>query len=149
MADYAESADVRRDAIKRKHEGLENSGILIHRMAMAECTSQGAENQREQQQRKKKKASRTATVDVKTVIDIIRSGIDERKQRESRANSLLEKIPKFDQEQAGRQAEQVAPSQRMLMAVFQAVVARGDGRATYCLEPSIIAMHDVKPLKHS
>ncbi|KAG9405610.1 hypothetical protein AC1031_003515 [Aphanomyces cochlioides] len=124
MADFAESADVRRDASKRKQEGVENSGVLMRRMAMEELTPQGLEKEGEEHKRKKIKAVRTASVDMNNIMEVIRSGIEERANRESRATSLMEKRLKFDQEQAARQAEQFASTQRILMDAIAALIKK-------------------------
>ncbi|CAK4619225.1 unnamed protein product [Aphanomyces euteiches] len=58
IEDYAQVKEVRRDAEKRKSEGIENSGTLIRKLAMAELASSKESDQSDSPCKKKRKCRR-------------------------------------------------------------------------------------------
>lgn len=125
MDDFAQNNDVRKDAAKRKQEGIENSGTMLRRMAMAELTSQGEETGTSDKRRKKSKPT-APVLDVASLINVIKSGIDEKQRREARATEVMLERLRFDQEQALRQEEQHASNQRFMRELVAALVKKSE-----------------------
>ncbi|ETV79638.1 hypothetical protein H257_06895 [Aphanomyces astaci] len=108
--DFAENEAVRKDAAKRKLEGVENSGLIMRQLAMAEL-GMSAEKTEDAEitpiKRRKKSKKPAPTLDIASLMGIIREGIEDKERREAQRLQ-------YDREQANRHAEQLAAQQRVL-----------------------------------
>ncbi|RHY15160.1 hypothetical protein DYB36_005209 [Aphanomyces astaci] len=108
--DFAENEAVRKDAAKRKLEGVDNSGLIMRQLAMAELemSSEKTEDAEITPIKRPKKSKKPApTLDIVSLMGIIREGIEDKERREAQRLQ-------YDREQANRHAEQLAAQQRVL-----------------------------------
>ncbi|ETV64469.1 hypothetical protein H257_18654 [Aphanomyces astaci] len=108
MDDFAKNEAARKDAAKRKLEGVENSGLVMRQLAMAELETsakkiEDAEITPIKQSKKSKKPA--PTLDIASLMGIIREGIENKERREAQRLQ-------YDREQANRHDEQLAAQQR-------------------------------------
>ncbi|KAF0687306.1 Aste57867_20916 [Aphanomyces stellatus] len=122
MRDHEESSDARRDVKKRKAEGIESSGVLMRRMAIAEVTTQGDEAEGGDIVRKKKPAA--PRVDVGGLLEVIQSGIDEKRRRDDAMIEMMKERLDFDRAQADRQAQHHADQQCLMLELVGAILKK-------------------------
>ncbi|CAK4074258.1 unnamed protein product [Aphanomyces euteiches] len=81
--DYEQVGAEKRQAAKRKTEGIQNSGLVMRQLAMDELASSSSDLPN------KKKSKRPApTVNINALVETIQTAIDEKKQREKRVETL-------------------------------------------------------------
>ncbi|KAH9117591.1 hypothetical protein LEN26_012567 [Aphanomyces euteiches] len=95
IEDYAQVKEVRRDAEKRKSEGIENSGTLIRKLAMAELASSKESDQSDSPCNKKKKVSPLKSKALHDLVESIQHGIAEQR---ARAEIVTEKAAEIQRE---------------------------------------------------
>ncbi|RQM31374.1 hypothetical protein B5M09_013805 [Aphanomyces astaci] len=99
--DFAENEAVRKDAAKRKLECVENSGLIMRQLAMAEL-GMSAEKTEDAEitsiKRRKKSKKPAPTLDIASLMGIIREGIEDKERREAQRLQ-------YDREQANRHVE--------------------------------------------
>ncbi|KAG9404513.1 hypothetical protein AC1031_004721 [Aphanomyces cochlioides] len=115
MNDFAQNEDLRKDGEKRKREGIENSGMLMRTMAMAEMCPK----------RKKASPQKLQKDDqVKLLIDAISSGLAQKCERDESIARLKQERLQFDKDQAIIQQQQHADNQRAMLAFMQALAKK-------------------------
>ncbi|KAG9412121.1 hypothetical protein AC1031_017751 [Aphanomyces cochlioides] len=118
MNDFAQNEDLRKDVETRKREGIENSGMLMRTMAMAEMTS--VDPDFSAKKRKKASPQKLQKDDqVKLLIDAISSGHAQKRERDESIGRLKQERLQFDKDQAIIQ--QHADNQRAMLAFMQAL----------------------------
>ncbi|ETV78279.1 hypothetical protein H257_07871 [Aphanomyces astaci] len=99
--DFAENEAVRKDAAKRKLECVENSGLIMRQLAMAEL-EMSAEKTEDAEitsiKRRKKSKKPAPTLEIASLMGIIREGIEDKERREAQRLQ-------YDREQANRHVE--------------------------------------------
>ncbi|KAG9405218.1 hypothetical protein AC1031_004326 [Aphanomyces cochlioides] len=117
--DYEQVGVEKRQAAKRKTEGIQNSGLVMRQLAMDELTSSSSHVP------VKKKSKRPApTVNINAFVETIQTAIDEKKQREKRMEDIAIQRLEFDREQASRQAAQFEANQRMTLELLGAFLKK-------------------------
>ncbi|RHY21485.1 hypothetical protein DYB25_008569 [Aphanomyces astaci] len=84
--DFAENEAVRKDAAKRKLEGVENSGLIMRQLAMAELemSAKKTEDAEITSIKRRKKSKKPApTLEIASLMGIIREGIEDKERREA------------------------------------------------------------------
>ncbi|RHY86002.1 hypothetical protein DYB37_011347 [Aphanomyces astaci] len=84
--DFAENEAVRKDAAKRKLKGVENSGLVMRQLAMAELETSGKETEDAAItpiKRCKKSKKPAPTLDIASLMGIICEGIEAKERREA------------------------------------------------------------------
>ncbi|RHY43351.1 hypothetical protein DYB26_006356 [Aphanomyces astaci] len=112
---------VRKDAAKRKLEIVENSGLIMRQLVMAELETTAKENEDAEItpiKRRKKSKKPAPTLDIASLMGIIREGIEDDKERRE-AQRL-----QYDREQDNRHAEQLAAQQRALVDLVAAIAKK-------------------------
>ncbi|RHZ05385.1 hypothetical protein DYB37_001195 [Aphanomyces astaci] len=118
--DFAENEAVRKDAAKRKLEGIENSGLIMRQLAMAELEMSAKKTEDAEItpiKRRKKSKKPAPTLDIASLMGIIREGIEDKERREAQRLQ-------YDREQANRHAEQLAAQQRVLVDLVAAIAKK-------------------------
>ncbi|RHY15352.1 hypothetical protein DYB32_010770 [Aphanomyces invadans] len=123
MDDYKATESVRKDASKRKLEGIENSGTLLRKMAMEELERSSADGDPATPRKKKRKAT-PPSVDLNGLVHAIQMGIEDKRRREQLAAEQLVARLDFDREQAAIQAERQDTNQRMMIELINAIAKR-------------------------
>ncbi|RHY79702.1 hypothetical protein DYB26_007506 [Aphanomyces astaci] len=107
---------VRKDAAKRKLEGVENSGLVMRQLVMAELETSAKKIEDAEItpiKRRKKSKKPAPTLDIASLMGIIREGFEDKERREAQqevtcTNSVYEHIaPSLVQRSCGR-ADDVA-----------------------------------------
>ncbi|CAK4705602.1 unnamed protein product, partial [Aphanomyces euteiches] len=120
LDDYADCEDARRDARKRKAEGIETSGVLLRRMAVGELDSQGAQTSNKQKKRK----SLPPRIDVGDLIGSTQAGVEEKRRRDDDQANLARERLEFDHSQSKLLAEQFAAQQRAMLDLVGALLKK-------------------------
>ncbi|CAK4674134.1 unnamed protein product [Aphanomyces euteiches] len=121
MDDYTQLGSKMRDSNKRKQEAVENSGSLLRQMALAEIVAQDVRD--EGAQRKKQKRQSAAPI-ASALLESIQGAIEEKKQRDARAEALQIERLAFDREEARRQAKQHEENQQVLVNLLEFLVKK-------------------------
>ncbi|RLO07432.1 hypothetical protein DYB28_001397, partial [Aphanomyces astaci] len=118
--DFAENEAVRKDAAKRKLEGVENSGLVMRQLAMAELEMSAKKTEDAEItpiMRRKKSEKSAPTLDIASLMGIICEGIEDKERREAQRLQ-------YDREQANRHAEQLAAQQRVWVDLVAAIAKK-------------------------
>ncbi|KAF0713649.1 hypothetical protein AaE_011744 [Aphanomyces astaci] len=111
---------VRKDAAKRKLEIVENSGLIMRQLAMAELEMSAKKTEDAEItpiKRRKKSKKPAPTLDIASLMGIIREGIEDKERREAQRLQ-------YDREQDNRHAEQLAAQQRALVDLVAAIAKK-------------------------
>ncbi|KAG9399044.1 hypothetical protein AC1031_012479 [Aphanomyces cochlioides] len=110
MDDFKEVKQVQAEADKKKQEGIENSGLILRRMAMGELASVG--------EKKKRKVSPSKADAVSKLVAVVKESVEAKMQREEEAAAANKAMLEFLNDQAMENPQRFQENQQVLLALL-------------------------------
>ncbi|KAG9400819.1 hypothetical protein AC1031_010257 [Aphanomyces cochlioides] len=110
MDDFNEVKQVQVEADKKKQEGIENSGLILRRMAMGELASVG--------EKKKLKVSPSKADAVSKLVAVVKESVEAKMQREEEVAAANKAMLEFLKDQAMENAQRFQENQQVLLALL-------------------------------